>query len=597
MPHSLCLSLRCALGGQEDAVLLRHALQCGTKQWGKLERSGQLKRSNKSCCNRYIFLRRYPRMPPNVTVLVRLSISNTSPLPWPCGDGRKFTERLRQNLLLKHLGVAAFPQAHVSLDGHSQPLLCQDLKQQQQQQSEHSEGVGAAALTFGGLSYEECATAFLAPHARCCLPPAPPNLSSLVGPPPASQTSFPASETAAFSAAAASTTIRFPISHEAFPVAAASNAAALRRALKRPRDDCEWRGADQRLPGGRDSRLVQSGLVRNGKRVEWPHVGSESALPDDVLLGCSSDESAFIQRSALSAPPPTLPLAALPVPMPPQLAALSGSAPCIGDFAVHGEEWLRVGSESALPDDVLLGLCCEDPSSAQPAALSAPVSAPAPAQPLAAQMPSPLAGLPGPARGSSSKCVTAMLAGSTCGTQELEYLDACIDMLSNITNTDNIDMHSGTHSGKDNDALFLDTPVAHVLLGGSPLAAPLASGPHAGGPAVPRAAGTALPEWVEEQGGTGEGGGEGHRQQQYLAQESLLAQWEPCQYLELDRMLSLPPHQPQLHSQPPPQLLPKPLLRLPTRVHWLQAQPCCSSTSPLVLHRLTAAPCSLRYLT
>ncbi|CAI7868815.1 unnamed protein product, partial [Closterium sp. NIES-54] len=42
---------------EEDAVLLRHALQCGTKQWGELERSGQLKRSNKSCCNRYIFLR------------------------------------------------------------------------------------------------------------------------------------------------------------------------------------------------------------------------------------------------------------------------------------------------------------------------------------------------------------------------------------------------------------------------------------------------------------------------------------------------------------------------------------------------------------
>ncbi|GJP57933.1 hypothetical protein CLOP_g19050 [Closterium sp. NIES-67] len=42
---------------EEDAVLLRHALHCGTRQWGELGRSGQLKRNNKSCCNRYIFLR------------------------------------------------------------------------------------------------------------------------------------------------------------------------------------------------------------------------------------------------------------------------------------------------------------------------------------------------------------------------------------------------------------------------------------------------------------------------------------------------------------------------------------------------------------
>ncbi|CAI5494252.1 unnamed protein product, partial [Closterium sp. Naga37s-1] len=51
-----------------------------------------------------------------------------------------------------------------------------------------------------------------------------------------------------------------------------------------------------------------------------------------VLLGFSSDEPAFIQRSALSAPPPTQPCAVLPSPIPPQLAALPASAPCIGDF-------------------------------------------------------------------------------------------------------------------------------------------------------------------------------------------------------------------------------------------------------------------------
>ncbi|CAI5958298.1 unnamed protein product [Closterium sp. NIES-64] len=585
------LSFPPSLSRQEDTVLLRHALQCGTKQWGELGRSGQLKRSNKSCCNRYIFLR------------------------------RKFTQQFRESFLRNHLGGAAFLQ-DVSLDGNSLPLFCQDFQQQQQQQQQQQEGAGSAALAFGGLSYEECTAVFFAPNARCCRQPASLNLSSVTSSPPHSQA-------ASVCATAAASIAKFPVSHEASPVAAASNSAARRRALKRPRDDSPTLGAQPALLGGRESWFVPRGFVRGGvlrggvvcgtehghqsvaeqfqqqgasslmqqaadealleallqeehrqqqqggarsraQRVLWPRVGSESALPDDVLLGCNSDEPAFIQRSALSAPPPTLPLAALPAPMRPQLAALPASAPCIGDFAVQPVEWLRVGSESALPDDVLLGLCCEDPASSQRAALSAP----APAQPLAALMPSPLTGLPGPASGSATGCLTAMLVGSACGTQEQEYLDACIDVHGNITNTNNTD-NCGKHSGKDNGALFLDTPMAHVLLAGSLLAMPLASGPHAEGPAAPhaapRAAGTALPEWAVEQGGTGEGGAEGHRQQQFLGQEGMLAQGKPCQYLKLDRMLSLPPHQPQLHSQPPPHLLPKPLLKLPTQAPWLSA--------------------------
>ncbi|CAI5942759.1 unnamed protein product [Closterium sp. NIES-64] len=568
---------------EEDAVLLRHALHCGTKQWGELGRSGQLNRSNKSCCNRYIFLR------------------------------RKFTDRFRESCLGNHLGGAAFLQ-HASSDGDSQPIFCQDFQQQQR-----PEGVCSAALAFGGLSFDECTAVFFAPNARCCRQTASLNLSSVASPPPPSQT-------ASVSATAAAFIAEFPVSHEAFPVAAASNAAR-RRALKRPRDECPTLGATQQpLLGGRESWLVRGGVVRGGvvrggvvregvvregvvregvvregvvregvvpggivrgwvacsterrhqsvaeqfeqqgessrvqqqaadevlleallqqehrqqqpggarsraQRVFWPRVGSESALPGDVLLGFSSNEPAFKQRAALSAPPPTQPHAPLPAPMPSQLAALPSCAsffgdstpccgnfaPCIRDFAVHREEWLRIASESALPDDVLLGLCCEVPTSTQRAALSAP----APAQPFTAPMPSPLAGLPGPTPGCTSRCLTAMLAGSTCGTQEQEYLDACINMLGNINNSDK-------HSDKDNGTLFLDTPVAHVLLGGGALTVPLTSGPQAERPAAPgsagtapRAAGTALPEWAEEQGGTLEGGAEWHRQQQYLAQEGM----------------------------------------------------------------------------
>ncbi|CAI5461956.1 unnamed protein product [Closterium sp. Yama58-4] len=375
--------------------------------------------------------------------------------PW----SQEFTDHFRQHFLLKHLGAAAFSQ-NTSYNQHTQ-----DLKQQQQR----SEGVGSAALAFGGLSYEECMKAFLAPNARCCLPPAPPCLSSLATPPSASQAPLASQSPLAASQAATSTaapdrTTKF--AHEAFPVAAASTAAALHRSLKRPRDDCSGWGTDQPPPGGRESHLLRGRVVKGGvacsterrlesvaeqfqqqgesscmqaeeealleallqeehrqqtggagsraQRVLWPRVGSESALLDDVLLGCSGDEPAFTQCAALSAPPPTQPHEALPAPVLSQLAALSGSAPCIGDFALLPIEWPCVGSESALPDDVLLGVCCENPASAQRAALSAPP----PTQPLAAPLPSPFADLPGPAPGSASKRITAMLAGSACGTQE-----------------------------------------------------------------------------------------------------------------------------------------------------------------------------------
>ncbi|CAI5938480.1 unnamed protein product [Closterium sp. NIES-64] len=376
-------------------------------------------------------------------------------------DRMKFTDRFHQNFLRKHLGAAAFSRPLILLDGHSQPLLCQDFKQQQQQQ--RSEGVGAAALTFGGLSYQECMMAFLAPNARCCLPATQPNLSSLATPLPASQTPFPASETTALSAAAASTT-EFPFSRDAVPVVAASSAAALCRAVKRPRDNCVGRGADQRLPGGCDSRLVRSGLVRDGlvqggMRVDWPHVASESArdLPHDPLA------------------------------------------------------------------------------------------------PLPTAMASPLSALPGSAPGSTSSCIAEILAGSTCGcgTEEQEYVDACIIVLDNGSSTDNnrngTDNNDNSNSGNDNqsdrdkDALFLDTPMAHLLLAGSALAVPLASGPQAQGPAPPgaagppsRAVGSAVAEWAAEQGGAGEAGADWHRQQQGLTQEATLAQWKACGCVELD---------------------------------------------------------------
>ncbi|CAI7812550.1 unnamed protein product [Closterium sp. NIES-54] len=593
-----------ALTGQEDAVLLRHALQCGTKQWGDLGRNGQLKRSNKSCCNRYIFLR------------------------------RKFTHRFRNNFLRKHLEDAAFLQ-HVSLEGYNQPLYCQDFKQQhqhqlQQQHLRRAEGVGSAELAFGGLSFDECTAVFFAPNVRChhlAFPPVPPNLSPFASPPPASQAPHFASQAATFSAAAVNaSTSEFSLAHDAFPVAAASTAAAVRRPLKRPRDDCTSLGADQPLLGGRESRwmrggAVQGGVVRGGvvcggmvsrgmvcctqhrrqsvaeqfqqqgesSRVQqqaadealleallweergqqqqggvrsraqwvlWPRVGSKSALPDDVLLGCSSDEPALMQRAALSAPPPTRPHAELPAPMPSQFAAPPAStfcignsalccgdfAPCIGDF---GKGWPRVGSESALPDDVLLGVCCEDPAFTH---CSAPSAAP-PTQPraaLPAPMPSLLAAPPGSTLGSMSSGMTRTLDGSAGAMQGLEYLDARIAMLGN-GNSSNHNHSNDKENDNGNGALFLDTPVAHMLLDGRTLTVRLGSGPQQQALSAPGAAGADQPEWAVEQGGTWEGDAQRHQHRQLKG----------CGRGELERILS--------HHQPLLPLSQTPMLSAPTQ--------------------------------
>ncbi|CAI5529839.1 unnamed protein product, partial [Closterium sp. Naga37s-1] len=679
----------------EDAVLLRHALQCGTKQWGDLGRSGQLKRSNKSCCNRYIFLR------------------------------RKFTHRFRNNFLRKHLEDAAFLQ-HVSLEGYNQPLYCQDFKQQhqhqlQQQHWRRAEGVGSAELAFGGLSFDECTAVFFAPNVRChhlAFPPVPLNLSPFASPPPASQAPHFASQAATFSAAAPNApTSEFSLAHDAFPVAAASTAAAVHRPLKRRRDDCTSLGADQPLLGGRESRwmrggTVQGGAVRGGvvrggvvcggmvcrgmvcctqlrrqsvaeqfqqqgessrvqqqaadealleallweergqqqqggvrsraQRVLWPRVGSKSVLPDDVLLGCSSDEPALMQRAALSAPPPTRPHAELPAPMPSQFAAPPASTfcvgnsalscgdftPCIGDF---GEGWPRVGSESALPDDVLLGVCCEDPAFTH---CSAPSAAPStqPRAALPAPMPSLLAAPPGSALGSMSSGMTRTLDGSAGAMQDLEYLDACIAMQeleyldariamqeleyldaciamqeleyldaciamqeleyldaciamqeleyldaciamqeleyldARIAMLGNGNSSNHNHSNdKENDngncALFLDTPVAHMLLDGRTLTVHLGSGPQQQALAAPGAAGAApgaagadQPEWAVEQGGTWEGDAQWHQHRQLKGcgrgeMERILSHHQPLLPLSQTPMLSAPT-QPVLYGVP-----------------------------------------------
>ncbi|CAI5952853.1 unnamed protein product, partial [Closterium sp. NIES-65] len=54
---------------EEDAVLLRHALRHGTRQWGRLVRGKQLLRGNKACCNRFLFLKKkFTQKPTDATL-------------------------------------------------------------------------------------------------------------------------------------------------------------------------------------------------------------------------------------------------------------------------------------------------------------------------------------------------------------------------------------------------------------------------------------------------------------------------------------------------------------------------------------------------
>ncbi|CAI7906014.1 unnamed protein product [Closterium sp. NIES-53] len=278
---------------------------------------------------------------------------------------------------------------------------CQESQQQQQRQDGAvSPESQSAALSFGGLSYEECRSVFLSPNVRSSTNP---HLPSLWIPPSASQTAV---LTAAAANAPFSMSSFYPVTSPS-KVAAVSNAtdvpnagalpsnamvantaaypslAALNLPMKRAREELSalttdppllvnasrdelglprrvaqrpqslrellqlrgercrqqqalWPGVGSERAGfGHlllEERRQQQGERSAAQRVLWPRIGSESALPDDVLLGFSSDEPAFIQRSALSAPPPTQPCSVLPSPIPPQLAALPASAPCIGDF-------------------------------------------------------------------------------------------------------------------------------------------------------------------------------------------------------------------------------------------------------------------------
>ncbi|CAI5496305.1 unnamed protein product [Closterium sp. Naga37s-1] len=104
----------------EDAVLLRHALRHGTRQWGRLVRGRQLARGNKACCNRFLFLK------------------------------KKFTQKHADDTLPAQQQFQQSPAVSLSAG----------------QPQRHMWSRPDVALQYGGLSLVECMQLFLPPGLR-----------------------------------------------------------------------------------------------------------------------------------------------------------------------------------------------------------------------------------------------------------------------------------------------------------------------------------------------------------------------------------------------------------------------------------------------
>ncbi|GJP30052.1 hypothetical protein CLOM_g22273, partial [Closterium sp. NIES-68] len=468
------------------------------------------------------------------------------------------------------LGGSAFPQ-HTALAAHDQLLLRRDGQQQQyshqqhrqqhqqqQQQHHHPEqqaGVGSLgsaspARTFGGLSFDECRSVFLSPNAR-----RPTAQASLA-------TAFCAAAAAASDAAALSTATAAPLA--ATPTAAAAvfsvasfpdpalvssagsfNAAfpnasaACKLPMKRTREDYGGLLADPSL----------SGLAGSGWASRTLH---HSQSLEDLFLQQEGERS-----------------------------------------EVQAALWARVVSESALPDDVLLGFSSEDPGVSVPfAALPAPLPAPFSAQPpqaaaLPAPLPTQLAAPTGVVPREIRSCLggTLSIENDSAGQEMLAFMGACstvpeIDPLFLDTHVAYPCLHGaasracmGLHVG--NPCLFLDSAVAHLCLP-TPASYLLTEAREAseaseqqGRPLAGCLPEPTLPEWALEQGGTGEKGGQEHRHQHpvgqgvgvegvSLPQRRHQQQLNGHQHVELERIPSMSSHHQPL-PEPHPQPLSEPL--------------------------------------
>ncbi|GJP39438.1 hypothetical protein CLOM_g23809 [Closterium sp. NIES-68] len=256
-------------------------------------------------------------------------------------------QRLQQNLLSKHLHSSARPW-HIAMESYNQsPRQCQQQQeqqqeqhqeqqqQQQQQQQQEEAGMGSPgspspALTFGGLSFDECRSVFLSPNAcrptaASLLPAWAPAAASNAAPVFSPAAATTAATTAATIAAIVSAARRMQLPKALMTnaphfanaallstAAAACDAAAVMKGasftgsgafglpLKRARE--AWSGLLGNLPlhGGAEDGCADQAIghseawdercVRQGRemswqqRLLWPQVLSETGHLDGLLM-------------------------------------------------------------------------------------------------------------------------------------------------------------------------------------------------------------------------------------------------------------------------------------------------------------------------
>ncbi|CAI5482688.1 unnamed protein product [Closterium sp. Yama58-4] len=421
------------------------------------------------------------------------------------------------NLLKKHLRRTLV----IAMDGHSH--FQENQQQQQRQDGTVSPESQSPALSFGGLSYEECRSVFLSPNARSSSDP---YLPSLWIPPTAPHTALLTAAAAAasspfslpsFSAATSPPKVAALPNVIAVPNAAAlpndavptntptyARAASLSLPMKRARQELSALTTDQPLlsNASRDElRLPRRVAQRPQSLRELLHLHGERRWQQRALWPAVGSQRAWFARL-----------------LPEERRQQEGES-----SAVQRVKWPRVGSESVLPDDVLLGCSSDEPVFMQRAALSAP----APTQlheALPAPMPTQLAALPGslPCSGDFTPCCEELAScfgdapsadARTAAQQLAQSVDSCshVNVQGNGDLHDSkIDMHvhdssnhdSPVHNDSDvhygrSESLFLDAPVSELCLAEPASTAPLV----AERPAPPRGE-VALPECAVEQGNT-----------------------------------------------------------------------------------------------
>ncbi|CAI6006271.1 unnamed protein product [Closterium sp. NIES-64] len=258
---------------EEDAVLLRHVLQCGTKQWGELERSGQLKRSNKSC-----YANTLPTATADVAcepalavvdVACNLAALSTAAVASAAVSNATaaFCKLMRETSLCTHPAevVREEPLCTDPAEVVREEPLCTDPAEVVREETLCTLCTNPAEVVRGARCRGR---ANVMRGVLCCSDPAAPSLPN-----------------------------------------------------KRPRDGFTGPVAAAPVPGSTMQRpqSLESGCARQGKRSRvhpalWPRVGSESALPDDVLLGVSTGEAGY-----------STPCATCPVPLTSQVAVLTGT--------------------------------------------------------------------------------------------------------------------------------------------------------------------------------------------------------------------------------------------------------------------------------